>query len=131
MFILAIFLQVSLHVVLDELPSKEVGLLIEDGLVLKEVVMHYNNRGLYCDPNIIANNKERSFRKPVVANHNSSQNLKFLRYHNIRTRTIAGPSQLPKLIQPQNLSDYNCLYTSFTIHSTSEIICSKTISATT
>jgi len=22
---------------------------------------HYNNRGLFCDPNIIANNKERCF----------------------------------------------------------------------
>jgi hypothetical protein len=22
---------------------------------------HYNNRGLFCDPNIIANNKERNF----------------------------------------------------------------------
>jgi hypothetical protein len=60
---------------------------------------HYNNRGLFCDPNIITNNKERSFRKPAVANHNSSQTLKLLRYHNIRTRTIASPSQLPNLIQ--------------------------------
>jgi hypothetical protein len=40
LFLLAIFLQVSLHVVLlDEVPSKEVGLLIEYGLVLKKVVM--------------------------------------------------------------------------------------------
>jgi len=52
----------------------------------------YNNRGLFCDPNIIANNKERCFRNPAVANHNSSQILKLLRYHNIRTRTIASPS---------------------------------------
>jgi hypothetical protein len=41
-------------------------------------VMHYNNKGVYCDPNIIANNKERIFRKPAVANHNSSQTLKLL-----------------------------------------------------
>jgi hypothetical protein len=40
LLLLAIFLQVSLHVVLlDEVPSKEVGLLIEDGLALKKVVM--------------------------------------------------------------------------------------------
>jgi hypothetical protein len=64
--------------------------------------LHYNNRGLFCDPNIIANNKERSFQKPVVANHNSSQTLKLLRYHNIRTRTIASPLQLRNLIQLQN-----------------------------
>jgi hypothetical protein len=63
---------------------------------------HYNNRGLFCDPNIIANNKERSFQKPTVANHNSSQTLKLLWYHNIRTRTIASPSQLRNLIQSQN-----------------------------
>jgi hypothetical protein len=62
---------------------------------------HYNNRGLFCDPNIIANNKERSFQKPALANHNSSQTLKLLRYHNIRTRTIASPSQLRNLIQSQ------------------------------
>jgi len=37
---LARFLQVSLHVVfLDEVPSEEAGLLIEDGLVLNKVVM--------------------------------------------------------------------------------------------
>jgi hypothetical protein len=65
-------------------------------------MMHYNNRGLFCDPNIIANNKERSFQNPAVANHNSSQTLKLLRYHNIRTRTIASPSQLQNLIQSQN-----------------------------
>jgi hypothetical protein len=39
---------------------------------------HYNNKGLFCDPNIIANTKERSFRKPAIANHNSSQTLKLL-----------------------------------------------------
>jgi hypothetical protein len=65
---------------------------------------HYNNRGLFCDPNIIANNKERSFQKPAVANHNSSQTLKLLRYHNIRTRIIASPSQVRNLIQSQNFS---------------------------
>jgi hypothetical protein len=26
-----------------------------------KVKMHYNKRGVYCDPNIIANNKEKSF----------------------------------------------------------------------
>ncbi len=68
------------------------------------LAIHYNNRGLFCNPNIIANNKERSFQKPAVANHNSSQTLKLLRYHNIRTRTIASPSQLRNLIQSQNFS---------------------------
>ncbi len=62
---------------------------------------HYNNMGLFCDPNIIANNKQRNFQKPAVANHNSSQTLNLLRYHNIRTRTIASPSQLPNLIKSQ------------------------------
>jgi hypothetical protein len=69
-----------------------------------EGMLHYNNRGLFCDPNIIANNKERSFQKPAVANHNSSQTLKLLRYHNICTRTIASPLQLRNLIQSQNFS---------------------------
>jgi len=64
--------------------------------------IHYNNRGLFCDLNIIANNKERSFQKLAVANHNSLQTLKLLWYHNIRTRTIASPSQLQNLIQSQN-----------------------------
>jgi len=68
------------------------------------VCSHYNNRGLFCDSNIIANNKERSFQKPAVANHNSSQTLKLLRYHNIRTRTITSPSQLRNLIQSQKIS---------------------------
>jgi hypothetical protein len=27
----------------------------------EQLKMHYNNRGLFCDPNIIANNKERNF----------------------------------------------------------------------
>jgi hypothetical protein len=39
---------------------------------------HYNNMGLFCDPNIITNNKERNFQKPAVANHNSSQTLDLL-----------------------------------------------------
>jgi len=73
-----------------------------DGATL--IRSHYNNRGLFCDLNIIANNKERSFQKPTVANHNSSQTFKLLRYHNIRTRTIASPSQLRNLIQSQNFS---------------------------
>jgi hypothetical protein len=93
--------------------------------------LHYNNRGLFCDPNIIANNKERCFRNPAVANHNSSQTLKLLRYHNIRTCTIASPSQLPNLIQSQNFSDYNCFYPLFVINITSKTICSKPIIATT
>ncbi len=92
---------------------------------------HYNNRGLFCDPNIIANNKERCFRNPAVANHNSSQILKLLRYHNIRTRTIVSPLQLPNLIQSQNFSDYNCFYPLFAINITSETICNKPITATT
>jgi hypothetical protein len=70
--------------------------------VLQLCTNYYNNRGLFCDPNIIANNKEKSFQKPAVANHNSSQTLKLLRYHNIRTRIIASPSQLRNLIQSQN-----------------------------
>jgi hypothetical protein len=93
--------------------------------------VHYNNRGLFCDPNIITKNKERCFRNPAVANHNSSQILKLLRYHNIRTRTIASPSQLPNLIQSPNFSDYNCFYPLFAINITSETICSKPITATT
>jgi hypothetical protein len=68
----------------------------------KHCWVHYNNMGLFCDSNIIANNKERSFQKPAVANHNSSQTLKLLRYHNICTCTIASPSQLRNLIQSQN-----------------------------
>jgi hypothetical protein len=92
--------------------------------------IHNNNRGLFCDPNIIANNKERCFRNPAVANHNSSQTLKLLRYHNIRTRTIASPSQLSNLIQSQNFSDYNCFYPLFAINITSKTICSKPITAT-
>jgi hypothetical protein len=93
--------------------------------------LHYNNRGLFCDPNIIANNKERNFRKLAVANHNSSQTFNLLRYHNIRTRTIASPSQLPNLIKSQNFFDYNCFYTLFAINTTSETICNKPIIATT
>jgi hypothetical protein len=96
-----------------------------------EMVSDYNNRGLFCDPNIVANNKERSFRKLAVTNHNALQTLKLLRYHNIHTRTIASPSQLPNLIQSQNFSDYNCFYTLFAINITSETICNKPITATT
>jgi hypothetical protein len=75
--------------------------------------------------------KKKCFRKPIVANHNFSQTLKLLRNHNIRTRTIASSSQLPKLIQSQNFSDYNFFYAPFAIPSTSEIICNKPITATT
>ncbi len=92
---------------------------------------HYNNKELFCDPNIIANNKERNFRKPAVANHNSLQTLNLLQYHNIRTRTIASPSQLPNLIKSQNFFDYNYFYTLFAINTTSETICNKPIIATT
>jgi hypothetical protein len=75
-----------------------------------KIVKHYNNKGLFCDPNIIANNKERSFRKPVVANHNSSQTLKLLRYHNIRTHTIATPEldTIAKLFRLQLLLSIVC-----------------------
>jgi hypothetical protein len=99
--------------------------------MLMNLNIHYNKRGLFCDSNIIANNKERSFQKPDVANHNSSQTLKLLRYHNIRTRTIASPSQLPNLIQSQKISDSNYFYPLFAINITSETICSKPIIATT
>jgi len=95
------------------------------------VFTHYNNMGLFCDPDIIAKNKERSFRKPAFTNHNSSQTVKPLRYHNIRTRTIASPSQLPNLIQSQNFYDYNCFYIPFAIKITSKTICNKSIAATT
>ncbi len=89
--------------------------------------IHYNNRGLFCDPNIIANNKERSFQKPAVANHNSLQTLKLLWYHNIRTRTIATP----ELDTIAKLFDYNCFYTLFAINITSETICNTPITAKT
>jgi len=92
---------------------------------------HYNNRGLFCDPNIIANTKERSFRKPAVANHNSSQTLKLLWYHNIHTRTITSPSQLSNSIQLQNFSDCNCFYALFAINNASKTICNKPIIAMT
>jgi hypothetical protein len=95
------------------------------------ILIHYNNRGLFCDPNIIVNNKERCFRNPAIANHNSSQTLMLLQYHNICTRTIASPLQLPNLIQSQNFSDYNCFYPLFAINITSKTICSKPIIATT
>jgi hypothetical protein len=92
---------------------------------------HYYILGLFCDPNIIVNNKERCFWNLAVANHNSLQILKLLRYHNIRTRTIASPLQLPNLIQSQNFSDYNCFYPLFVINTTSETICNKPITAST
>jgi hypothetical protein len=92
---------------------------------------HYNNKGLFCDPHIIANNKERSFRKPAFTNHNSLQNLKLLRYQNIRTRTITSPSQLPNLTQSQNFFDYNCFYILCAINITSKTICNKPITAMT
>jgi hypothetical protein len=92
---------------------------------------HYNNRGLFCDPHIIANNKKKSFRKPAFANHNSSQTVKPLRYYNIRTRTIASPSQLSNLIQSQTFYDCNCFYILFVIDITLETICNKPIAATT
>jgi len=97
----------------------------------KTSAIHYNNRGLFCDPHIIANNKERSFRKPAFANHNSSQIVKPLRYYNIRTRTIASASQLSNLIQSQTFYDCNCFYIPFAIDITSETICNKPIAATT
>ncbi len=68
-------------------------------------------KGAYCDPKIIANNKEISFRKPAVPNNNSTQTFKPLRNPHLRTRTIASSSQLPKLKQSQNISDYNVFYT--------------------
>ncbi len=70
-------------------------------ILLQLLYNHDNNMGLFCDPNIIANNKEKSLWKPAVANHNSSQTLNLLRYHNLRTRTIASPSQLTNLIKSQ------------------------------
>jgi hypothetical protein len=82
--------------------------MLDDGFGIK---YHYNKKGAYCDPNIIANNKEISFRKPAVLNNNSSQTLKPLRNPHLRTRTIASSSQLPKLNQSQNISDYNVFYT--------------------
>jgi hypothetical protein len=54
-----------------------------------------------------------------------------LRYHNIRTCTIASPSQLLNLIQSQNFYDYNCFYILFAIKITSKTICNKSIAATT
>jgi hypothetical protein len=35
--------------------SVDFNILVGDG-----GTMHYNKRGVYCDPNIIANNKEKS-----------------------------------------------------------------------
>jgi hypothetical protein len=97
----------------------------------KITTIHYNNKGLFCDPNIIANTKERSFQKPTVANHNSSQTLKLLRYRNIHTHTIASPLQLPNTIQSPNFSNCNYFYTLFVINNASKTICNKPIIATT
>ncbi len=94
-------------------------------------VSHYNKKGAYCDPNILANNKEIRFRKPVVPNKNSSQTLKPLRNPHLYTRTIASSSQLPKLNQSQHIFDYNVFYTRFAIHNTSKIIENKPNIATT
>ncbi len=85
----------------------------------------------YCDPNIIANNKENSFQKPTVPNNNSSQTLKPLRNPQLRTHTITSSLQLLKLKQSQNIFDYNVFYTWFVIHNTSKIICNKPNIATT
>ncbi len=74
------------------------------------LLLHYNKRRAYCDPNIIANNKEINFQKPAVLNNNSSQTLKPLRNPHLRTRTIASSSQLPKLKISQNISNYNVFY---------------------
>jgi hypothetical protein len=92
---------------------------------------HYNKKGAYCNPNILANNKEIRFRKPVVPNKNSSQTFKPLRNPHIRTRTIASYSQLPKLNQSQHISDHNVFYTQFAIHNTSKLIKNKPNIATT
>jgi hypothetical protein len=94
-------------------------------------VLHYNIKGAYCDPNILANNKEIRFQKPVVPNKNSSQTLKPLQNPHLRTRTIASSSQLSKPNQLQNISDYNVFYTQFAIHNTSKIIKNKPNIATT
>jgi hypothetical protein len=45
--------------------------------------------------------QRKKFPKARYYDHNSSQTLDLLRYHNIRTRTIASPSQLPNLIKSQ------------------------------
>jgi hypothetical protein len=60
-----------------------------------ETETHYNKKGAYCDPNILANNKEIRFRKPAVPNKNFLQTLKPLRNPHIRTRTIATPETKP------------------------------------
>jgi hypothetical protein len=88
-------------------------------------ITHYNKKGAYCDPNILANNKEIRFRKPAVSNKNSSQTLKPLRNPQIHTRTITSSSQLPKLNPSQHIFDYNVFYTRFAIHSTLKIIENK------
>jgi hypothetical protein len=69
--------------------------------------------------------KKEIFESPL------SQTLNLLWYHNICTRTIASPSQLPNLIKSQNFFDYNCFYTLFAINTTSETICNKPIITTT
>jgi hypothetical protein len=124
-----IFLNANCILVDMSISLNELGL--RPSMIPCDMHLHYNNRGLFCDPNIIANNKERCFRNLTVANHNSSQILKLLRYHNIRTRTITSPSQLPNLIQSPNFSDYNCFYPLFAINITSETIFNKPITVTT
>ncbi len=93
--------------------------------------IHYNKKGAYCDPNILANNKEIKFRKPIVPNKNSSQTLKPLRNPHICTRTIASSLQLLKLNPSQHIFDYNVFYTRLAIHSTWKIIENKPKLATT
>ncbi len=66
-------------VILSERTSITTRVAIVDNIELAiQVDGHYNNRGLFCNPNIITNNKERSFQKPAVANNNSLQTLKLL-----------------------------------------------------
>jgi hypothetical protein len=86
---------------------------------------HYNKKGPYCDPNILANNKEIRFRKSAVLNKNSSQTFKPLRNPHLRTCTIASSLQLPKLNPSQHISAYKVFYTRFAIHNTSKIIENK------
>jgi hypothetical protein len=98
-----------LFICLCRLKDNTCCLLYQDPLLSPKIYKrnHYTLLHIvpFCDPNIIANNKERCFRNPAVANHNSSQIFKLLRYYNIRTRTIASPSELLNLIQSQNFSD--------------------------
>jgi hypothetical protein len=45
------------HHIFNSIPSQP----ILPKSVVVSVAIHYNKRGVYCDPNIIANNKEKSF----------------------------------------------------------------------